>query len=151
MLLSLDASDLADKGGAFYSTLVQGSKEALRTQANATYQRIAKGSYFQHRTGGTLRSFKVSQSGLSASVESRSKIAHFMNVGTKPHPIVARKAPLLSFFWARMGFHFLGKSVNHPGTQATRFVHIETAVGEGQLQRLVDAAAQRAVGSSGLG
>lgn len=151
MLLSFDVSDLQEKGGVFFSTLVQGSKEALRVQANATYQRIAKGSYFTHRTGGTLRSFQVRQSGMSASVESRSKIAHFMNVGTAPHPIVARRVPLLSFFWARMGIHFLGRSVNHPGTKATRFVHVETQLGIQELAVLVERAADRAVSSSGIG
>lgn len=36
---------------------------------------------------------------------------------TRPHKIVAKNAPVLSFFWEREGRMFYGSSVNHPGSQ----------------------------------
>lgn len=150
MLVVLDASDFAEKGGLFYSTLVQGAKEAVRVQANEAYQRIAKGSYWKNRTGRTLRSFSVRASGMTATVESRDKIAHFLNVGTKAHDIVARRAPALVFYWAKAGGVVRFKKVRHPGTRATRFEHIETAIGEPQLSAKADQAAERAIERTGL-
>jgi acetyl-CoA carboxylase alpha subunit len=42
--------------------------------------------------------------------------------GTVPHPIVARKAPLLVFFSEKHGKLIFTKSVNHPGTKPNRFL-----------------------------
>lgn len=46
----------------------------------------------------------------------------FVDQGTKPHKIVAKNAPYLTFFWPKVGriVHF--KSVNHPGNKPYRFL-----------------------------
>lgn len=152
MRIVLDTSDLSDKGGAFISTLTQGAKAALMLQASAAYNRIVQGSYWTNRSGQTRRSFAISRPGpLHARISSKSKVATFLDGGTKPHKIVARRAPLLVFYWAKMGTMFYGKGVNHPGTRAKRFVHIETIIGEGQLRGLTERAADNAVRNVGLG
>lgn len=151
MLVTFDTSDLSEKGGLFYSTLVQGSKEAVRVQANESYQRIAKGSYWTNRSGRTLRSFSVRASGLSATVESRLKVAHFLNVGTRPHDIRPRKATALRFYWAKAGGMVSFSKVRHPGTKAKRYEHIETAIGQVALEDKTTTARDRAVERTGLG
>ncbi len=46
--------------------------------------------------------------------------------GANPHPIVARRARVLVFFWERMGELVAFPSVQHPGNQPNRF--LQTAV-----------------------
>lgn len=50
------------------------------------------------------------------------KYTLFMEEGTRPHKIQAKKAPALVFFWPKVGkvAHF--KSVNHPGTRPYNFL-----------------------------
>lgn len=151
MRVTLDASDLREKGGLFYSTLVQGSKEAVRVQANEAYQRIAKGSYFKNRSGRTLKSFTVAAAGLTSTVTSTYKIAHFLNVGTRAHDIVASKAPMLVFYWAKAGGIVRFKKVRHPGTKPTALVAKETFRGLADLLEKTDATRDKAIDRSGLG
>lgn len=49
-------------------------------------------------------------------------IALWHHEGTVPHPIVARRAPLLVFYWPKVGRVVSFKAVNHPGTQPNRFL-----------------------------
>lgn len=42
--------------------------------------------------------------------------------GSRPHKIIARRAPALSFYWAKVGRHVKFLSVNHPGTKARPFL-----------------------------
>lgn len=51
--------------------------------------------------------------------------------GSRPHKIVARRAPMLRFFWEKIGRNVAFRSVNHPGTVARPFLRnaaIRTAV-----------------------
>jgi len=48
--------------------------------------------------------------------------ALFVEGGTRPHPIVARRAANLHFWWAREGRWFHGRKVNHPGTRPLPFM-----------------------------
>lgn len=41
--------------------------------------------------------------------------SYYQNEGTLPHVIRARRAPMLHFFWARVGHWVTVKSVHHPG------------------------------------
>lgn len=42
--------------------------------------------------------------------------------GSRPHRITARRAPMLSFYWTKVGRHVKFFSVNHPGTKARPFL-----------------------------
>ncbi len=52
-------------------------------------------------------------------------LADFITKGTRSHPIVARRAKMLRFFWDQgpkgPGIYYFF-SVNHPGTKANRFI-----------------------------
>lgn len=50
------------------------------------------------------------------------KYTLFMEEGTAPHKIHAKNAPLLVFFWPKVGRVVAFKSVNHPGTQPYNFL-----------------------------
>jgi len=42
--------------------------------------------------------------------------------GARPHIIRARRAPVLSFFWPKVGRQVFFKSVNHPGNRPNPFL-----------------------------
>jgi|15BtaG_2_1085339.scaffolds.fasta_scaffold01283_3 HK97 gp10 family phage protein len=50
------------------------------------------------------------------------KYASFVEFGTRPHVINAKRSPLLKFYWEEQGKWFTGKSVNHPGAPAQPFL-----------------------------
>lgn len=41
-----------------------------------------------------------------------------IETGTRPHPIRARRAPMLVFYWPKVGRVVRFKAVNHPGTKS---------------------------------
>ncbi len=51
-----------------------------------------------------------------------SPVAMAFEHGSQPHPIDAKNAPNLVFFWEREDVLFVGKHVNHPGFQAKPFL-----------------------------
>jgi hypothetical protein len=55
-------------------------------------------------------------------VGSSDPIALLHHEGTVPHPIHARRAPLLVFWWDRIGATVYTRSVNHPGTKPNRYL-----------------------------
>lgn len=61
-------------------------------------------------------------------VGSEDPIALWHHEGTVPHIIRARRAPLLVFFWPRVGRVVAFPRVNHPGTQPNRFLTNALAV-----------------------
>lgn len=85
----------------------------------------------ENRRVGQLRDSIVkrvvvdSDGGPAVLVGSEDPVALWVHEGTVPHPIRARNAPRLVFYW-RKGFNGPGiyrfKQVNHPGTQPNRFL-----------------------------
>lgn len=61
-------------------------------------------------------------------VGSEDPIALWHHEGTQPHVIRARRAPMLVFFWPRVGRVVAFPRVNHPGTQPNRFLSNALAV-----------------------
>lgn len=59
--------------------------------------------------------------------------------GSKPHPIVAKRAPYLVFFWAKVGHWMRIKTVNHPGTKPRPFLQTSRNYGVARLTiRMMD-------------
>jgi hypothetical protein len=56
------------------------------------------------------------------------KYAAAIDKGARPHGIVARRAPLLIFFWQKIGQWVATKRVQHPGNKPYRFLHDATWV-----------------------
>lgn len=59
---------------------------------------------------------------LAISVIINSSHAIFVHEGTRPHGIKVRNAPMLRFFWDRVGHVVEFKEVNHPGSKANPFL-----------------------------
>ena len=57
-------------------------------------------------------------------------LAHVMELGgkTAPHPIVARRAPFLHFFWKRKSRWVMALSVNHPGSKFSPIAYLRRAL-----------------------
>lgn len=49
-------------------------------------------------------------------------LAQWEEEGTRPHPIVPKKAQRLVFFWDKVGALVFARKVNHPGTQPHPFL-----------------------------
>lgn len=72
-------------------------------------------------SGDTARSVSVRQrsSGdvIGYRAEATTPQATFREEGTRPHTIRARNAPVLRFFWPKVGRVVFFKQVNHPGNR----------------------------------
>jgi len=56
--------------------------------------------------------------------------------GTKPHPIVPRRARALAFYWEKVGADVVLPHVNHPGTDPNDFpARAWRRIGRGHLER----------------
>lgn len=152
MLVTFDASDLRSKGFAFTGALHGESHRALRAQAAETFYRFQTNEYWKQGTRKTARSFKVGRvTDLHLTVTSNYRIAHFLNVGTRPHVIQRNKAPALTFFWAKMGRIVSFIRVRHPGTKPRAIDQKEAFRSLPELLIKGDAAAAAAVQKAGLG
>lgn len=73
--------------------------------------------------------------------------AEFVIGGTSPHEIAAKTAPVLAFYWERVGAMAFYKSVHHPGTRPNDFRQpaIDEAAGDAEdlLAGLADELANR--------
>ena len=49
--------------------------------------------------------------------------ANPIDKGARPHPIVARRAQNLVFYWKKMRRWFVGPRVNHPGNRPYKFAY----------------------------
>jgi hypothetical protein len=79
------------------------------------------------RKPGTLRDSIVTRiveraEGPAVMVGSEDPIALMHHEGTRPHVIRARRAPMLVFYWRRVGRVVAFKKVNHPGTQPNHYL-----------------------------
>jgi len=66
----------------------------------------------------------VEERGLPAVIVGVDKVpyAFWHHQGTEPHVIRAKNAPLLVFFWKKVGRVVAFKQVNHPGTKPNPFL-----------------------------
>lgn len=105
---------------------------ALNSWKNSTEValRFMKHNGYIDRTGQLTKSMKlgtIKRAGFlsfRSSVRAEAKYALFVDQPTKPHDIVARRAPLLVFFWGPPNGpgHVVGfRKVKHPGTRGALF------------------------------
>lgn len=111
-------------------------------------EKLAKSTNaFKDRTGDGRKSIHgdVSPGYLKAKLSAGKKQIKFIENGTKPHEIRARKARFLSF--VVNGTRVFRRKVQHPGTKATHFMRdaVQTASIEirRNLQHVADDAARR--------
>ena len=93
-------------------------------ETGLSYSRSNPG--YTHRTGALGKASKYEVKGgpkaKTLRLLNRKRYAAPIDKGARPHRITARRKPLLRFFWAKQGRWFSGKSVNHPGNRAYRFL-----------------------------
>jgi len=91
---------------------------------------------FEDRTGtlrqATRAEFVPAQ--MRSFIINETKYAYWVEKGTKPHPIRARRVPNLYFWWERKQVWFEDFEVNHPGTKARPFFKAAGYLAEGFLQ-----------------
>ncbi|MHB1937070.1 MAG: hypothetical protein ACYCOR_10850 [Acidobacteriaceae bacterium] len=126
--------------------LIQESADSLTGQLRATAPvRKNPGAGV---LGGTLRDSLVFDVGQLGATLLGVEYAQYVIQGTVPHPIDAKNAPELVFFWEKIGAVFHGPHVNHPGTRPNdfRFRALENAVNMGELELVAARFFQRMVG-----
>ena len=77
------------------------------------------------RTIGADKAVPTGPFSVSAGVHAGGRQAPYaipVHEGSRPHKIVARRAPMLRFFWEKIGRNVAFKSVNHPGVKARPFL-----------------------------
>lgn len=70
------------------------------------------------------------------------RYASFVDAGTRPHEIRARRASNLVFDWPKIGGIFVGKRVSHPGTPAFGFAGLAYHKAEAVLAAEIEGGAQ---------
>lgn len=148
--MHVDTSDLTRKLDAFAAVLRDRADDAVEQVARAALFRLLAGRYWTNRTGRTAASFAISRSGPGRwTLASDSKIARYLDSGTRQHVIEPKRKKVLRF--VSNGQTVFAKRVLHPGTQAKRYVDLEVAIGESALAPAAEHAADQAVQIAGLG
>ena len=154
--IEVDLHELRAAMTRFLSDLSAGSQRATQQTAEASREHIASGAYWTVRTGKVGKSkvgksFVVSQDpeALGAVLRSGSKVARFLDAGTKPHTITAKRRDALRFV-ASGGAVVFRRTVKHPGTKPKQYIAAEAQRAEPALLVAVERAADAAVASSGL-
>ena len=65
--------------------------------------------------------YQVSTDRVTMDFTATAPYAEYVVEGTRPHPIRARNARALSFYWPKLGGQAFFKSVQHPGTRPNPF------------------------------
>lgn len=147
--IKIDTSELRGRLEAFASAIEEEAAKGLDYTLDRCYRSIVGGTYYTNRTGALSSSWKITRAGrLEGAVESGSKVAVFIDQGTKRHKIEAKSAKALRFLSAS-GEAF-AKSVMHPGTKAKKIVQKETAFGQTRLLDQTEVAVERAIRRAGL-
>ncbi len=100
---------------------------------------------------GTKNIFAIGTLGVSGVVYAW---IHELGGKTRPHPIVAKNAPYLVFFWKSKGIWMRIKAVNHPGSKFPPRPYLKPALEESEpaivhlLQAAIDHAYQQGTSSA---
>lgn len=126
------------------SDIAAGARQALGQAAALTAEAARSTTTFKDRTGKLRASITRGQkSTWHHFVKASTPYARFVEEGTKPHPIEARRKSALRFVQA--GTLRFAKRVQHPGTKPTHFMAKAQELGERELLRMLEEAVKRAV------
>jgi hypothetical protein len=106
--------------------IAQGLKRAVQVACEAGAQEAKTVHRYKDRSGNLTRSISgrvtgFDHLGATGILEATAKYASFVENGTKPHRIEARKAKALRWEGSDGEVHF-AKGVNHPGTKPHPFM-----------------------------
>lgn len=144
---SLQDADLAAALRQLQQQLAKRLEQATETVARTLEQKltdeapISPGYPGAPEPGRLRRSIRFDLSGSVASFVA-SQVAEFVIGGTEPHEIFARNAPVLHFYWAKVGGFVSFARVSHPGTKPNDFrmpaVDATTGAAETELAAVFD-------------
>lgn len=134
--LDFDLAPLLAATRALSEAYPEAVRHAIVDAVSATEQHAKSTRLFKDITGDTRRSIGSAVDGFSGRVFAFSKIARFLENGTRPHVITARNGGVLSFI--QNGTRRFARSVNHPGTAPRPFMHEAGDHGEIVLDYAVD-------------
>lgn len=120
---NVDLSRFREAVGRTLDGLQHGIDSSVRSAAYAG-EREAKAGHFKDQTGELRRKIQARQlrgGHLTATwtIVAGTGYAKFVDEGTRPHEIVARRAGMLR--WEDEGGVHFARKVQHPGTKATAF------------------------------
>ena len=102
-------------------------EEAAQLAGKHSIDHVQRYPKFTPRTGKLQRGQKYlvrrTKSGRLLFLRNDVPYANPIDKGARPHPIVARRAPNLVFYWMKMQRWFVGPRVNHPGNRPYKFAY----------------------------
>ncbi len=126
-LSGIDAHAVTRQAQAAISRALTDTMGAFRQAANTAYAGTRFAGTFTVAPTPLLR---------TASLVNAAPLLQVVEYPTQAHPIAARTAPALHFYWPRAGRWFHGPAVRHPGTRGKRLIdplHTEAAARLGLL------------------
>jgi hypothetical protein len=122
----LDVSSLRPNHKQFIQAVKATIQTALKNAGREAQDQVIASTAFKGEKVKHTVYYRIN--GQIVQIYTANKIARFMESGTVPHIIRARKARFLSFFWKKVNAQFIGKQVNHPGTKPTLFLRKATDI-----------------------
>ena len=120
-MIVVHARDTARAVTAIGVAIDRGARAALKEAGRRAKQQAKSTTRFEDQTGALRRSIGFVMSGAyHGEFSAAAPHALFVEAGTKPHIIEAKRAPMLRFKY--LGNWVVKRSVQHPGTHATDFM-----------------------------
>ena|SRR3990167_3307573 len=127
---AIDVGALHEQHERFLRRFDDTIADALERVGTDAENQVRTRPTFKQRTGelqnSTDHMLIRTRGGMLVRVRNTAKYAGWIERGTAPHVIRARRAPTLAFFWPRVGSWVYPLKVNHPGTRPYWF--LRTAV-----------------------
>lgn len=145
--VDFDLSEVEAACHAYEKHLVRVVHQAVETAVKAGVREAVSRRRYKDRTGmltqdAVGRVLIRLMDGAVGEMFWKQKYASYVDAGTRPHPIVARRKPNLVFDWPKIGGIFVGKSVNHPGTRPTGFAGLAYLKADAVLKAEIEGGAQ---------
>lgn len=147
VLVDFDLSEVEAACNAYEKGLVRVVQQAVETAVKAGVREAVTRRRYQDRTGQLTQSatgvvlIRLAD-GAVGEMRWPQRYASYVDAGTPPHSIDARRKPNLVFFWPKAGRLFIGKHVNHPGTRPTGFAGLAYLKAEAVLSAEIEGGAQ---------
>lgn len=145
--LDIGLAEIEQAIGRGQQALVQGVHDAADKAAREALESVQRKHRYVDRTGtlttkARARLTNITFMGAQSEIWWPAKYASFVDAGTRPHLIQARRAPLLAFMWH--GRLIRTRMVIHPGTKPTGFAGDAYRKAEAVLEREAELAVKRA-------
>jgi len=145
--VDFDLSEVEAACHAYEKQLVRVVHQAVETAVKAGVREAVTRRRYKDRTGMLTQTAEGRvlirlADGAVGEMRWLQRYASYVDAGTRPHVIDARRKPELAFFWAKAGRMFFGPRVNHPGTRPTGFAGLAYLKAEAVLQAEIEGGAE---------